>query len=169
MAPARSPANTGPQPEVVPAWATAMLQQMQTAMGDQATALRAEADTRQQQMDAAILAMQSSARPPTPPPPTTARAAPPAPAKSAARLASQFEAAENPAPAALDAALLAALGPGEHSQLAAAVAAGDLPAATAILQSGDRCVDFSARAGGGSEWWWRWWRRFWWRPRRPRW
>ena len=126
-----------------------MLQQMQKAMGDQATALRAEADARQQQIDAAMAAMQSSARPPTPPPSTTALAPPPAPAKAAARLASLFEAAEDPAPAALDAALLAALGPGEHSQLAAAVAAGDLPAATAILQSGD-LLDFSARAGGGS-------------------
>ena len=135
MPTAKSPAAPGS--EAPPAWAAAFMQQVQTAMSDQAAAQRMEADARQQQIDAALASVQThlvGARPATPPVSAPLHEPPAAPSKTASDLAALFEAASDSRPGVFKAALQAVVGAGDTAALQSAVVAGDLSAAVKLLQ-----------------------------------
>ena len=135
MPSAKSPAAPGA--EAPPAWAVAFMQQVQTTMSDQVAAQRAEAEARQQQIDAALATVQTQlngARPTTPPASAPATAVPAAPARAASSLAALVEAASDSRPGAFEKALQAVVGAGDLAALQNAVVAGDLPAALNLLQ-----------------------------------
>ena len=151
MAPKNSP-GTGGKPDDPPAWATGFFQEVRSLLDTQAQSLRAEADSRQQQIDAALASVLPPTRSSSPRPVNFSAALPPAPAKAAAGLAILFEAAADTTPGVFETALEAVCGPGEHAALQEAVESGDLAAATRLLQ-GAKYLRRSAAAH--TRWRWR--------------